>query len=118
MVILLCVFGLLCASAAAEGKGKKEKGKGKGKAKGGMAAVIDSLDLTDEQKPKVDELMAGFREKVKAAEAKEDKKAARQEFMAELEKVLTAEQMEKYREEMKKRRGKGKGKKKRKEAEE
>ncbi|MEW6354693.1 MAG: hypothetical protein AB1696_00065 [Planctomycetota bacterium] len=98
VLVLACVLGLLCASAQAAGKGKKEKG---GEAKGGIGAVLAGLNLAEEQKPKVDAAMATYQEKSKAAASKEEKKQARQEFEAELEKVLTPEQMTKYREEMK-----------------
>ena len=97
IVIVMCVLGLVCSTAIA---GKKKK-----KGKGGILAILKTLDLTGQQEAKVDELVASYREKLKAAGSKDEKKEARQAFESDLENILTAEQMEKYREAKKKQRG-------------
>lgn len=97
-------------------------GGGQGAGMGGqnrrMREALDSLGLTDEQKPKVEAILKEMDDKVQQAqqESQGDREAMReksrmiaQDTVAQLEKVLTPEQTQQLRETMRQARGTGQG---------
>ena len=82
---MLVMAVLIAATALAADEAKPKKGKGKGKSPGTQAALgmVKSLELTDEQKQKVEEIGKSFDEKLMAARAlmPADVVKARQEAM-------------------------------------
>lgn len=113
------------AIATAQGNGLKDKD-GKGKVgqelkqkRDGMQKVLQSLNLTEEQKTKIKEIMKKSREDVKEAMKaegeKKDKaekvKAIRKETQEAIRGVLTEEQQKKFDEAIKKAKDRAPGKK-------
>ena len=68
-------------------------GRGMGGGGRGMAAMMDSLNLTADQRKKVDSINGAFREKMQAGG---DRQAIMQDRTAAIKAVLTPEQATKY----------------------
>jgi len=107
--------------AAAQGGGQGQ-GQGGGGGQGGqlrrLREAVESVGLTDEQKPKVDTILKDMEDKVQQArqESQGDQDAMREkgraiatDTMAQLEQVLTPDQQQKLRETMRQNRGGGQG---------
>lgn len=119
LVTALALGGLLaCATLATAQDTKQEGKKGQGRAQMGQR-MAEELNLTDEQKPKVQELMAAQRQKMQelrqdtslTQEQRQEKmKAIRDDQDKKMKEILKPDQFEKWqkmREQMRPQRGKG-----------
>lgn len=118
LVTALALGGLLAfASLAAAQDTKQEGKKGQGRAQMGQR-MAEELNLTDEQKPKVQEIMAAQRQKMQelrqdtslSQEQRQEKmKAIRDDQDKKMKEILKPDQFEKWqkmREQMRPQRGK------------
>jgi len=102
---ILTIVGVV-ATGGEKGEEKERHGEGKKEARmhGHILGILMAMDLTDEQRERVRELFKRHRERMKSAVTREEKREAMHALKAELRGILTPEQMEKLREEIRKRR--------------
>ncbi len=104
------ILGLLVFFISVSAFGQKKEGDAQTRLDRMNEKMKKELNLTDKQYEKVSAINADFvnaREANKDSESPEARKEAMKSYHAEMEKVLTAEQMEKFETQIKERRKKG-----------
>ena len=106
-VILIFVLGFAAGALALNGY--RRWGRGAEGNRGGFQSMLNRLQLTDQQKPQVEQILNETREQLQSLRKESEPRVAEIRRLADerLQKVLTAEQWKQFQEEREKRRGRG-----------